>query len=150
MPDVWHQFREVMQNAPQIDVGRFVQAGCRRPMSDAVRAGYDAPFPDATFQCGPRAMPGLVPITPDDPATEANRAAWAKLASWEIPALIAFSDGDPITGPMAPILQRVLPGAQGREHPTIKDAGHFLQEDAGPELADAIVAFVAATPTSSA
>ena len=54
--------------------------------------------------------------------------------------------GDPITGPMGPILQKVLPGAQDREHPTIENAGHFLQEDAGPELAAAVVAFMTATP----
>jgi haloalkane dehalogenase len=146
MPDIWHRFRQAMQSAPTIDVGRFVASGCRRPMSDAVRAAYDAPFPDESFKAGPRALPGLVPIRPDDPATEANRAAWGALTSAETPTLIAFSDGDPITGDMGPILQRVLPGAHGREHPTIVGAGHFLQEDAGPELAAHIVAFVQATP----
>jgi haloalkane dehalogenase len=146
MPDIWHRFRQAMQSAPTIDVGRFVASGCRRPLSDAVRAAYDAPFPDESFKAGPRALPGLVPIRPDDPATEANRAAWGALTSAETPTLIAFSDGDPITGDMGPILQRVLPGARGREHPTIVGAGHFLQEDAGPELAAHIVAFVQATP----
>jgi haloalkane dehalogenase len=146
MPEIWHRFKDVVQNAPQIEVGRFVQAGCRRPMTDDVRRGYDAPFPDASFQAGPRAMPGLVPISPDDPATDANRAAWGLLAGWDVPALVAFSDGDPITGAMGPILQRTLPGARGRTHPTIEDAGHFLQEDAGPELADAVLAFVRSTP----
>jgi len=145
MPEIWHQFKQAMETAPQIDVGRFVQAGCRRPMSDAVRAGYDAPFPAPEFQVGPRVMPGLVPITPDDPAAAANRAAWEVLAGWNVPALVAFSDGDPITSGMAPILQALLPGAQGREHPTITDAGHFLQEDAGQELAQAILAFVEST-----
>ena len=146
MPEIWHQFKQAMQTAPRIDVGRFVQAGCRRPMSNAVRAAYDAPFPAPEFQAGPRAMPGLVPITPDDPASAANRAAWDVLAAKDIPALVAFSDGDPITAAMGPILQRMLPGAQGRRHPTIADAGHFLQEDAGPELAEAILAFVRETP----
>ncbi len=46
---------------------------------------------------------------PDDPATEANRAAWAALRRSEIPFL----------------------------------AGHFLQEDAGPELARVVVEFAA-------
>jgi haloalkane dehalogenase len=146
MPEIWHLFRETIQNAPEIEIGRFVQAGCVRPMTAQVRAAYDAPFPDETFKVAARAFPGLVPITPDDPASEANRAAWAALAASETPALVAFSDGDPITGPMAAILQQVLPGAQGREHPVIENAGHFLQEDAGPELAAAIVAFVRATP----
>ncbi len=146
MPDIWHLFRETIQKAPDIEISRFVQAGCARPMSDQVRAGYDAPFPDETFKVAARAFPGLVPIRPDDPASEANRAAWAALAASETPALVAFSDGDPITGPMGPILKEVLPGAKGRTHPTIANAGHFLQEDAGPELAAAIVDFVRATP----
>jgi haloalkane dehalogenase len=145
MPEVWHRFREAIQKAPEVDIGRFVQAGCRRPITEEVRAGYDAPFPDETYKAAARAMPGLVPITPGDPATEANRAAWAALAASSTPALVAFSDGDPITGPMAPILQRVLPGAQGRAHPVIENAGHFLQEDAGEELAAAIVAFIQET-----
>ncbi len=146
MPEIWHRFREAIQTAPEIDVGRFVQAGCRRRMSDAVRAGYDAPFPDERYKAAARAMPGLVPTTPDDPATEANRAAWAMLSASDLPVLVAFSDGDPITAAMAPILQQALPGARSRDHPTIRNAGHFLQEDAGPELAAAVVTFVAETP----
>ncbi len=145
MPEIWHQFRTAMQTAPRIDVGRFVQAGCKRPMSDEIRAGYDAPFPAESYKAGPRAMPGLVPTTPDDPATEANRAAWDVLSKSHTPFLVAFSDGDPITGAMRPILEAVMPGAQGRAHPTIAGAGHFLQEDAGPELAAHIVDFIADT-----
>ena len=86
-------------------------------------------------------MPGLVPTSPDDPASEANRRAWATLTAGSIPMLVAFSDGDPITGAMAPIFQQ-MPGAQGREQPTVHGAGHFIQEDAGAELADHIVRFL--------
>jgi haloalkane dehalogenase len=145
MPDIWHAFRKAVRTAETLDIGRFVQSGCRRPMSDEIRAAYDAPFPDESFKAGARAMPDLVPTAPDDPATEANRAAWATLSRLPLPALIAFSDGDPITAAMAPILQRTLPGAQGREHPVIGNAGHFLQEDAGPELAEHVVRFVEST-----
>ncbi|MDT4997393.1 MAG: haloalkane dehalogenase [Pseudonocardiales bacterium] len=145
MPEIWHRFKTAMQTTPSVDVGRFVQSGCRTRLSPDVRAGYDAPFPDQAYVAGPRAMPGLVPIRPDDPASEANRAAWAALGSTPIPALIAFSDNDPITATMAPILQRHLPGARGREHPVIAGAGHFLQEDAGPELARHVVKFVTGT-----
>jgi haloalkane dehalogenase len=143
MPDIWWAFREAIQSAPTVDVGRFVEAGCLRPMSDAVRAGYDAPFPDDTYCSGPRAMPGLVPTTPDDPASAANRAAWATLCDSGTPMLVAFSDGDPITGAMAPIFISQMRGAQGVEHPVIAGAGHFLQEDAGEEVAAAVVAFLA-------
>lgn len=143
MPEIWWRFREAIQSAPSIDVGRFVQGGCRRPMSDEVRAGYDAPFPDDSYCAGPRAMPGLVPTTPDDPASAANRAAWETLTRSSTPMLVAFSDGDPITGAMAPVLQRSMRGAAGIDHPVIADAGHFLQEDAGEDLARAIVDFMA-------
>jgi haloalkane dehalogenase len=143
MPEIWWRFREAMQNQPTIQVGRFVQSGCRREMSDAVRAAYDAPFPDDAYCAGPRAMPGLVPTSPDDPAAPANRAAWAALRESSTPMLVAFSDGDPITGAMGPIFQREMRGAQGYQHPLIHGAGHFLQEDAGEELAKHIVEFLA-------
>ena len=142
MPEIWWRFREAIQNTPTLNIGWFVQSGCRRPMSDAVRAGYDAPFPDDSYCAGPRAMPSLIPTTPDDPAAPANRSAWAALRASPTPMLVAFSDGDPITGAMAPIFQREMRGAQGREHPVIRDAGHFVQEDAGEELAGHIVDFL--------
>ncbi len=146
MPEVWHRFRTAVQTAPVLDVGRLVAAGCRRPLTAEVRAGYDAPFPDESYKAGPRAMPGLVPTRPDDPASAANRAAWQRLASSPTPMLVAFSDGDPITGAMGPVLKSAMAGAAGREHPVISGAGHFLQEDAGPQLAAAIVDFVHSTP----
>ncbi|BBZ72444.1 haloalkane dehalogenase [Mycobacterium paraseoulense] len=142
MPDVWWRFREAITTAPTLRVGAFVQGGCRQPMSDDVRAGYDAPFPADEYCAGPRAMPGLVPTSPDDPAAAANKAAWATLSGSPTPMLVAFSDSDPITGPMGAIFRREMRGAQGIEHPLIRGAGHFLQEDAGEELAGHIVEFL--------
>jgi haloalkane dehalogenase len=91
-------------------------------------------------------MPGLVPMTPDDPASEANGLAWDRLTRWDKPFLAAFSDGDPITSEMAPILRRSIPGAAGIEHPVLAGAGRFLQEDAGELLPAEIVAFIANHP----
>ncbi len=146
MPELWHQFRNAMQHAPELDIARFVQSGCTRRLGPAELAAYNAPFPAEDYLAGPRAMPGLVPIRPDDPASDANRAAWRVLADSSTPTLVAFSDSDPITGGMAPILRAGLAGARGIDHPVIAGAGHFLQEDAGPELAAAIVRFVAEHP----
>jgi haloalkane dehalogenase len=146
MPDVWLRFREVVRTAPRLSVSRLVQSGCQRVLPDEVLAGYDAPFPDESFMAGVRAMPNLVPTTPDDPETEANRAAWQQLAAWDKPFLVAFSDGDPITGAMGPVLRDTVPGAQGIEHPVLTGAGHFLQEDAGDQLAAVITDFVRAHP----
>jgi haloalkane dehalogenase len=141
MPEAWLRFREVVRTAPSLDISRLVSAGCRSRLAAEVLAAYDAPFPDETFKAGPRAMPNLVPTSLDDPASVANIAAWQRLSELDIPFLVAFSDGDPITGPMAPVL-RAVPGAANLAHPTITGAGHFLQEDAGEQLADAIVTFV--------
>ncbi|MGW3999216.1 haloalkane dehalogenase [Amycolatopsis sp. NPDC004772] len=142
MPPAWHAFRTAVEKAPVLDVARFVQSGCKSVLSEAERAAYDAPFPNEMYKAGPRAMPGLVPYQPDNPASSANREAWKTLTELEIPFLVAFSDGDPITGGMAPVLRRSMKGAQGLEHPVIKGAGHFLQEDAGEELAEQVARFV--------
>ena len=91
-------------------------------------------------------MPDLVPTRPDDPASEANRHAWRRLSTWDKPFLVAFSDRDPITGGMADILKRTIPGAAGLEHPVIAGAGHFLQEDDGVWLGEVIAAFICAHP----
>lgn len=142
MPEVWWEFRRAVQRASTLDVARLVQSGCRTRFTDRVRAAYDAPFPDEAYKVGPRTLPLLVPTRPDDPATQANRAAWAALTRSDRPFLCAFSDDDPITAAMGPVLRRSMPGAAGRTHPTITGAGHFLQEDAGPALAAEVVAFV--------
>ena len=142
MPEVWWQFRRVVEKAPDLDVARLVQSGCRRRLSRPELAAYAAPFPDESFKAGPRAMPLILPTAPDDPATEANRAAWRRLRAWDHPFLVAFSDGDPITASMAPVLKDTIPGAAGLDHPVIAGGGHFLQEDAGPELATIVADFV--------
>ena len=142
MPPVWWEFRRAVERAEVLDVGRLVASGCARGLADDVRAAYDAPFPDEASKAGPRAMPLLVPTRPDDPATAANRAAWEVLARWERPFLTAFSDGDPITGAMAPILRKLVPGTSGLDHPVVAGAGHFLQEDAGEELGRIVATFM--------
>jgi haloalkane dehalogenase len=146
MPDVWLRFRDVVRTAPALSVSRLVQSGCQAPLSEEVRAAYDAPFPRRVPDRRGPGHAGPVPTTPDDPASAANRAAWQQLARWDKPFLVAFSDQDPITGAMGPILQRTVPGAAGLDHPVIHGAGHFLQEDAGEQLGAVITGFVRAHP----
>lgn len=142
MPEPWWRFRRAVEGASSLDVGRLVAAGCVHGLDTAARAAYDAPFPDETYKAGPRAMPLLVPTRPDDPETSANRAAWAALGAYAAPFLLAFSDSDPITAPMAAVLEGHVPGAAGRAHPTITGAGHFLQEDAGARLGEVVADLV--------
>jgi haloalkane dehalogenase len=86
-----------------------------------------------------------VPITPDDPTSEVNRAAWDVLRGFEKPFLTAFNDGDPITRGGDRVFQKLVPGAQGQPHKTIEGGGHFLQEDCGEELARVVVDFMSST-----
>ena len=145
MPEVWLRFREVVRNAPVLGISRLVQSGCQHALASDVLAAYEAPFPDESFKAAPRAMPSLLPTSPDDPASAANRAAWDRLRAWDKPFLVAFSDRDPITGAMAPILKAAVPGAAGLHHPVIAGAGHFLQEDAGEQLGTVIADFIRQT-----
>jgi len=139
----WQRFA---RESRRFDVGRVVANGCRTPLPPEVVAAYDAPFPDDSYTAGPRALPALVPTTPDDPAAAANRAAWEVLARWDKPFLTAFSDSDPITAGGEAAFQRVVPGARVRPHVTLTGGGHFLQEDVGPELGRVVAQLVATTP----
>jgi haloalkane dehalogenase len=133
------------QRMPRFAAGAIVAGVCRRPVAPEVVAGYDAPFPDERFAAAARHFPVLIPITPGDPGAATNRETWRVLERWERPFLTAFSDGDPATRGWETIFQRRVPGARGQPHATIANAGHFLQEDAGPELADVVIRFVAST-----
>ncbi len=131
------------QRMPRFSAGAIVAGVCVRPVAPEVIAAYDAPFPDERHLGAARHFPALIPITPGDPGAVRNRATWQVLERFERPFLTAFSDGDPATRGWETIFQRRVPGARGQAHTTIADAGHFLQEDAGPELAKVVVDFVA-------
>ena len=108
-------------------------------------SAYDAPFPDASYKMGPRAMPSQVPTLPDDPSVEANERAWQVFQKWEKPFLCAFSDNDPVTNGGDRPFREGVPGALGQPHTQIEGGGHFLQEGRGDVLAKIVVDFVAST-----
>jgi pimeloyl-ACP methyl ester carboxylesterase len=105
---VWRAFATY---SPWFSIGRIVQGGTKRRLTAAERAAYDAPFPSSAYKAGARVYPSLVPVTPDNPASEANRRAWKVFERWDKPFICCYSDGDPITrnGPCVP---RAVPGAR--------------------------------------
>ena len=141
--DAFRAWQRFSQETPTFDVGRIVSTGCTTDLTPEVIAAYDAPFPTDELKQGARQFPLLVPTTPDDPASEANRRAWEVLGRWTKPFLTAFSDRDPITHGGDRFLQSNIPGCAGQPHTTIEGGGHFLQEDRGEELARVVAAFVA-------
>ena len=130
--------------SPIFPIGRIVNAGSLRELSEGERRAYDAPFTGGGSIAGARAFPALVPISPKDPAVPANRDAWEILGRWKRPLLTTFSDRDPIMHGGERAFQKHVPGAFGLDH-TIVHGGHFLQEDSGPELAGLVNALIAST-----
>jgi haloalkane dehalogenase len=139
----WLQASQAM---PEFNSGAIVQQGTRSRLSADEVAAYNAPFPDVAFQAGPRAMPILVPVRPDQAGAEDNRRAWSRLREFERPFLTLFSDQDPITRGWETLFIEAIPGARNQSHATIRGAGHFLQEDAGEEIVRRLVEFIRATP----
>ena len=87
-----------------------------------------------------------MPIIPDNPAIPANRAAWSFFEQTEMPFLTAFADSDPVTKGGEQRWIDSVPGARGQKHTILKGAGHFIQDDAGEELANIVVQFIQDNP----
>jgi haloalkane dehalogenase len=139
-PPAFHAWRAFARYSPVLPAGLLVAAGTVRRVPPKVRAGYDAPFPDKTYQAGARALPQLLPTSPGDPAVPANRRAWDALGRWEKPFLAIFGARDPLLGQADRPLIKHIPGAAGQPHARIH-AGHFIQEDRGPELAERVLSW---------
>jgi len=138
----FEKWRQFSQETPEFHVAGVIKGGTVTPLSQAVLDAYNAPFPDESYKEGARQFPMLVPASPDDPAAEANRRAWAVLSQWQQPFLTAFSDSDPVTAGVDTYFQKFIPGARGQGHVTIRNGGHFLQEDQGETLAEVVVRFL--------
>jgi haloalkane dehalogenase len=135
------------QRLPQLEPSLFVRFATAKPPDDRVLAAYDAPFPDESYAAGPRQLPVLIPLTPNDPGAAVGRNTWEVLRGWDRPFLTAYSDGDPASRGWDRVFQERVPGAKGLDHVTIAGAGHFLQEDRSRELAAAIDRLVESTPS---
>ena len=138
----WLQFS---QTTPTFDVGTMMGRFINGDTPESVIAAYDAPFPSEDYKAGARIFPALVPISPEDPAAAPNKRAWEKLKEWHKPFLTAFSDGDPITAGGDKPMRKLIPGAQHQAHKTIRNAGHFLQEEQADEFAQVVIDFIQST-----
>ena len=132
--DAFMKWLRFSQRVPSLDVPRLMRSTLKkRQLSDAESDAYAAPFPSAEYQTTALVFPRLVPIRPDHPGAYDNRVAIERLKILDLPVLLPWADGDPITGPaqahLRSIFKNVAPPL------VIEGAGHFIQEDAGEEVA---------------
>ena len=140
MPESFLKWRAFSQESESFNIARVIYTGTVMALSEAVYKGYNAPFPDESYKAGARIFPALVPIEADDPEALKNKAAWQKLMQFEKPFLTVFGSKDPIMYGAEKDFQKLVPGTQNQEH-TILEAGHFIQEEKGEELARIMIEF---------
>lgn len=145
VPKAFRIWRAFARFSPVFPIGQIVNAGCANKLDPVALQAYDAPFPSRRYKVAARLFPGFVPTRPDDPERAANEQAWEVLKQWHKPFLTLFSSRDPVTRGGDRIFLKLVPGTRGQPHAVTRGAGHFLQEDKGPELANIISAFIAAT-----
>jgi haloalkane dehalogenase len=132
--EAFHRWRRFSQEDVDFDIGYIVNLFGHGDLSEQEMNAYRAPFPQDQYKAGARQFPMLVPTASDDPASEDNRRAWKTLMQWDKPALMCFSDADPITrGGERPFL-KLVPGTRGQPHATLSGR-HFIQEEDGENWA---------------
>ena len=132
----WRSFAE---RTPDLPIGMIIQGATTTDLAPDVVAAYEAPFPTAESKAGAQRFPLLVPLSGDEPGAREMAAVREELGRWDKPALVAFSDSDPVfpfprAGERFTTLLRTA-GEQVR----IAGAAHFLQEDAGDQIVEAML-----------
>jgi haloalkane dehalogenase len=140
-------WRKYAETHPDMQIGQSILGGMAHPekITKEIVAAYEAPFPDVKYKTGAAVWPLLVPISPDDPASAEMRHAREVLSKWDRPALVMFSDKDPITGGGEKFFRSLIPTGKDQPEIIIKDAGHFLQEEKGEEVAQHVLDFMKRT-----
>ncbi len=143
-------WRNFVESHPDLEIGQSMLRGMAHPekIAKEVIAAYEAPFPDVTYKAGAAMWPLLVPVSPEDPAAAEMRHAREVLSRCDKPALVMFSDEDPITGGGDKFFRSLIPTAKDQPEIIIKDAGHFLQEEKGEEISQHILDFMRRTPVA--
>ncbi|PWI47219.1 haloalkane dehalogenase [Candidatus Heimdallarchaeota archaeon B3_Heim] len=142
--EAFMQWREFVENNPDLPIGMVIELGLanKENIAPEILKAYEAPFPEEKYKVGARAWPLLVPISPDNPVATIMLETREKLKKWNKPALVMFSDKDPITRGADKFFRKLIPTARDNPEIVIRNAGHFLQEEKGEEIADHIINFL--------
>ena len=133
-------WRAYSNSQPDLAVGKLLRRG-KREMGEAEAAGYDAPFPDATFKAALRAFPNLVPDGADAPGAAISREAQAFWQQrWTGDSFVAVGLQDPVLGgPTMAALRQCIRGCPPAMEVT--EGGHFVPEWGAPIAQAALAHF---------
>jgi len=132
--EAFMKWRRYSQRIPEFDMAAMMRGSLRtRALSDNEAAAYQAPFPSKAYQTAALIFPRLVPIRGDHPGAYDNRLAIERLKTLDLPVLLPWSSDDPITAAGEKVLRGIFRNCDLSL--AISGAGHFIQEDAGEEVA---------------
>ena len=135
-------WRDFAERNPDLPVGFIIQSATTTELPDEITAAYEAPWPNPESKAGVAQFPLIVPLSEEDAGAAEMRSVMEELSRWDKPALVAFSDSDPVFPypKSGQVFCDLIPGAG--EQVGIEGAAHFLQEDRGERIAEEIVRFL--------
>ena len=108
------------------------------PFRTNLAKAYEAPFPNASYKMGPRAMPSHVPVIPDQ-SLEAQKEAREFFKTSTKPFLAVFAGDDPVTNGIEKDVLKMAPNAKSAPH---IGGGHFYQWTRPKKLSDILISFM--------
>jgi len=119
---------------------KLLGSGFRRPVDPHAMENYLKIHARPAKRAGLATFPKMIPNRADHPNADYVDQIRKDLEHWKIPVQVIWSDGDMAWKPDegARIAQLVPDG----EFYLVSNAGHFLQEDAGEEIAERMIQFL--------
>jgi haloalkane dehalogenase len=138
-------WRDFAERNPDLPVGFVVGGATATDVPVEVVAAYEAPFPNVESKAGAAQFPLIVPTSDEMAGAAEMRAVMDELSRWDKPALVAFSDSDPVFPfpRSGEAFTSLIPTAG--EQVKIEGAAHFLQEDRGEQIADEMLRFLSSS-----
>jgi len=134
-------WRKNSQRMNELNLPVMMERATQRELTQTELDAYGAPFPSREYQTGALVFPRLVPIRRDHPGAYDNRLAIEVLKTLDLPVLLPFGEKDQVLGGMEPVLRSIFKNVAPEL--IIKNAGHFIQDDAGEEVAEHILKWMA-------
>lgn len=133
------EWMDVINSDPDVPI-EFIMQKNEASISAEQAGAYAAPFPDQTYKAGVRKFPHLIARTMDAPGVDTSQKAahfWSN--KWGGESFMAIGMKDPMLGPnVMNYLRTIIKGCP--EPLEIVNGGHFVQEAAGPLIAQRALA----------